>query len=153
MAVAYFGAGETKRLALPAQLIEQADVGGRVHAAYESWAVPTAAISVNSTVDMMILPAGARVIGVLISSPDQGTTGLVTLGYKANGVDSADAAGFLTTVDVKTAAIFQSSDALVLKRGGMLKKFSVQTQVQLKITEAFDVGTGSIEVVVNYILD
>jgi len=135
--------------AVPA-MIPKGEQYGRVRVAYDTY-TSTGAIAINDLISMMILPAGARVIDVYLSSTDHGTVGLCTVGWAATSADTVDLAGFLSTVDIKAAAITTAMSTKV-NLAGMLKKFTVATQVQIKITEATD-AAGTFKLAVTYVID
>lgn len=140
---------------VPSSKIAPGDDGGTVRRKYFSWAVPAAAIPLNSTIALCKVPKGARVYDAVIQFPDQGTTGTGVLGWAAGGAESADDDGFLTTVDMKAARDAASMQHQMIAGGnnaGFLKEFSDEVDVELKVTEAFDAGTGTIRGYIEYVL-
>jgi hypothetical protein len=142
----------TKAAASPVTKYEASEYKGNVYVAYDEYVLDGTVIGGSDTVRFMKLPNLARVTEVAISYPDLGTTGTGTLGWEANSVDSADADGFMTALDFKTAAdtILMSSEANV---PGFGKQFSAQTQVTLTMTEATTATTGTIKLAVTYVMD
>lgn len=142
---------------VPSSKIPPGDDGGVVRRKYFSWAVPASVIALNATVALCKIPKGARIYDAFLQSPDQGTTGLVTLGWAAGAgaVESADDDGLLTSFNVKAAADGVSLKAQIEAGGanpGFLKDFSEEVDVELKVTEAFDAGTGTIKGYIEYVL-
>lgn len=165
MATAYYGAQYTDAFVdVPSDKIQQGDNGGKPRREFFSWAVPAAAITISSTVNLCKIPKGARVYNAVLEFPDQGTTGTATLGWliaaeldsSGTTLEIADADGLLTTVDLKTAADSVSMRQQMEAGGsnaGSMKKFAAEVVVQLAISEAFDVGVGTIKGYVEYIID
>jgi len=156
----YKGANRTLSDSKPSQKIDFGDVYGKVRVSYDSWAVAEAAIETSDVVKLMKIPKNSRVIGLEMKSPDQGTTGTIDIGYAASEeldssgspVEAADADAFGAAVDVKTAAAFYSmSDQVSL--AGQFKKFDAEVDLQLSFSEALDAGTGTIEVILYYIVE
>lgn len=94
------------------------------------------------------LPPGARVIGGQIKCPATGATGIVDVGYQANGVDVADLDAFVVGADPGAAAV-----AAQLAGAGVGKKFTVETVVVLTPTEVTAAFTGlTLQVWLNYVV-
>lgn len=152
---AYKGTNATLRDAVPSSKAGLGETNGRLRIAYDDWAVPAAVIAINSTVDLMMIPAGARVLECVMSYPDQGTTGTGKLGWLVSddAVEAADDNGLLLSIDFKTAADSVSAVNASTPPAGLGKRFSSAVKVQLLIDEAFDAGTGTISCWVMYIQD
>jgi hypothetical protein len=153
---AYYGANNTSAFqSEPSQKIPVGEQAGRLRVAYDSIDLSgQAALTTSDTVDFMKLPAGARVIEVILASDDVGTTGDANLGWTASddGVEAADADGFLTAVDLNAAAVVHkmSDEANV---PGQFKQFASEVTVQMVPSENFTATSGSVEVTVLYVLD
>ena len=140
----------------PLQQIEQGERAGRVHVLYDEFQ-PVAAIVPNATViEFQPLPAGARVIDVQLSFPDQGTTGTCKLGWKASAdaVEAADDDGFLAAASLKAAAdTFSMQDEANVPGHG--KKFASEVVPAITMTEATDASSLTVpwRLVIEYVLD
>lgn len=162
MATAYYGVNATLRdQTVPSAKCGVGEVNGRVRVAYDEWAVPTAVISINSTVDLFEIPKGARVLNAFVSAPDQGTTGTGALGWLASpdldssGVtlEAATSTGLVVSIDFKANAATTQGARTTDRAACMGKKFLGKVRAQLTITEAFDAGTGTICAWCFYVLD
>lgn len=148
-----YGKNKTKLRASPAQLIEQGEVGGRVHVMYDEYD-PATVVALNDVIEFGApLPPGARVLNAFISFPDQGTTGTATLGWAATSDEVADTDGYMASISLKAAADSFSMIATDANVPGVGKKFTAPAQTILTITEAIDAGTGTIKVWLEYIID
>jgi hypothetical protein len=146
-----YGVNATKRdVNVPADKIGKGEVNGRVLFAYDEY-TSTGAIAINDVINVMKLPAKARVISTVLSSTDLGTVGTLTVGWAANGVDAADDDGLLTTVDVNAAAI-KVGDIEQVPQAGTFKQFGAETQIQIKATAATD-AAGTIKIGIMYVVD
>ncbi len=144
-----YGVNATKTVAKTP--LNVSDNHGRVRSSYDSY-TSTAAIPINTIINLMKLPAGARVVGVQFSSTDQGTVGTLTVGWAATADEVADPDGFFTTINVNTAAITKDLGAVTPATPGLFKKFSAEAQITVTATQATDVA-GTTEVAVFYVLD
>lgn len=144
------GVNATSLAAVPVVKLDVTDQHGRLRVSYDEY-TPAGAITLNDTIVMGLLPPGARVHEVMIDSTDLGTAGVLSVGWKANGVDAVNAAGFIASVDVNAAAINKSmSDTQGV--AGQFKKFTVATQVIVTATTA-TTATGTIKLATYYTLD
>lgn len=151
MATTEYGVNATKRdVNVPSKKIAPGEVNGQIKVAYDEFS-PAAAITINSVIKMMKLPAGARVIDVLIKTTDLGSAGVFDVGWEANGVEAADADGFFAALDVNTAAINKLMAATAAV-DGVFKKFSAETQISITVTTA-TTAAGKIQLAVFYIVD
>lgn len=154
----WLGTNATKVAASPAKLAEEGEQTGRLRVLYDEFAL-TADMGVNDIIKIGApLPANARVMNALLDSPDldSSSAGALTLGWaaSADGVESADAAGFLTTQDVHTAGIAgQMSSLLCSNVAGKFKRFAASVQVQVKVTGETDATSGTIRVAIFYVVD
>ncbi len=147
-----YGVNATKRdVNVPADKIGKGEVAGRLRVAYDEY-VAAGAITSGDIIKMMKLPPKARVLDVIFSSSDLGTTGTAVVGWAANGVDNADTDGFLTTIDLNAAAINASMAATAVPPAGQFKQFSVETQVQVELT-ASTTAAGTIKLAVLFVVD
>lgn len=144
--------------AVPQSLIEQGEFSGGIRVHYDEY-VFTADLAVNDIIKMGgKLPAGARVLDVVLDSPDldSAAAGALTSGWLASddAVVAADDDGFLTTVDVHTAGKAQSMSALLATAvPGKFKKFASSVQPAIKISGETDATTGTIRQAIYYIVD
>ena len=155
----FYGSNATKRdnQTIP-QLIPQGEAKGRKYIAFDSF-TNAAAKSQNDVIKLMKLPAGARVINVIvnISASLDASGGTVDIGWEANSVDALDEDGFLANVDVTAAATFDMLDDQGT-RPGVFKKFSEvggETQVSAIIDHSggWDGTSGTLSVAVEYVID
>lgn len=146
---------------LPPQRVEQGDLRGRMHYLYDEYQ-GSVDLGASDVVNFAPLPAGARVLSVELSFPDEGTTGTAKLGWAASAqldssgvaVVAADDDGFLASVDLKTAAdtVNMGDQANV---PGFGKKFAAVVVPQLTMTEATNSinTTSPIKLCIGFILD
>lgn len=142
----------------PPSLIEQGEKTGRMRVHYDEF-VLTAALATNDLINMGgLLPAGARVMDVIIDSPDidSSTAATLTSGWaaSADGVEAAQSAGFISSIDVHTAGKTQAMSALLQTVvPGKFKKFASPVQPQIKVTNGGDAVTGTIRQAIYYVVD
>jgi hypothetical protein len=133
-------------------------VGGRLR--YMSGSFTAAAI-IDTTDKVFLgrLPKGARIIEVLFSSDDMGTTGDFNVGWDASpeeGEDGstlevADADGFYAALDVNTAAI--SRTAYVSTVAGFRKRFAGKVDIVVAPSEITTNASGAFFIEIYYVLD
>lgn len=147
-----YGIESAKRKQGIPQLMAQGVAGGGVKVAYDKYTAAGAMI-LNDVVKMGKLPAGARVVGYWLKSDDLGTVGALDLGWAASsdGVEAAQAQGFLGAVDVKTAAV-TADHATQADKLGLGKVFASEVDIQVKVQTATD-AAGSFEICVMYVID
>lgn len=135
---------------VPSQNINPGEQGGKIKSLVASYTVPTAdELATTDTLFLGKLPAGARVVDAKIVCPATGATGILDVGYQANGVDAADLDGFIDGVDPGAAAVCANGNGVAIG-----KKFSVETNVVLTPTEiTADAGTKTIVVVISYVVE
>jgi len=125
----------------PTIKIDKGLVSGERRLAYAKITL-TAALLLNDVVDFLKLPAGALVTDVIFKSGNVG--GTFNLGYKANGVDSAAPAAWLSGQAANAVA-----RTAVL--AGMFKQFTAETVVSAVAATAGS-AAGDIEVAVEYVI-
>ena len=137
-------------------LIPAGDLGGRVKMAYDKYTFPADAFDLGDKINMMKLPAGARVIDALVKAPSLGTEGIFKLGHAATKAEdgstviNADDDAFVASADAGGQAVAAESST----EAGRLVKFGAETQVVLECSEATDSAEGdTIEVAIFYVLD
>lgn len=148
-----YAANYTKAfLSTPVQMVEQGVSGGKVKCLYDSYTLPTAVIDVGDVVKLgaLKLPKGAKVVDATIACASLGTTGILKLGYEANGVDSADDDAFIASADAGGQAIMAKPAA---GAAGIFKTLGAETQVVLGCSEISTNNDVKIEVAVFYIVD
>lgn len=148
MATTEYGVNYTNaNVTVPAVKIPVGEQAATVKWAFDTF-TSTGVITVNSVLKMMKIPKGCRVLDVVVSSTDLGTTGILDIGWAANGVDAADADGFLASVDVKSAA---NTVSMVEQADmpGLFKEFGAETQIQIAFQEA-TTAAGTIKLGVMY---
>jgi hypothetical protein len=153
-----YGVNATKRLANPATLEAQGEKNSPIKVAFDQYTL-TAALAQNDVIKLMKLPAGARVLDVVLnmSASLDASGGTVDVGWEANSVDAADADGFMDDVVATAAATFMMSDDEGT-RPGMFKQFSPlggETQVTITADAAggLDATSGTISLAVYYVID
>lgn len=144
-----YGVGETQGQNSPPERVEQGERGGRVKCLYDEY-TSAGALTSGDIIKMGKLPMGARIVGASLYTTDHGTTGTVTVGWAANGVEAADADGIFTTTDINAAAaLFDMSEQVA---AGFGQKFSAETQIQIELT-ANTTAAGSLKLAVFYVVD
>lgn len=93
---AYFGSNATKRRATPPQAVDLGDQGGRVRHTYDEVATTTA-MTTADTIELGLLPVGARVVGLQVGWVAHGTSRTVKIG------DAGDDDRYLASTSVATA--------------------------------------------------
>ncbi len=134
---------------------KQADVGevvGKMKVLFDEF---TCGQNVYAISDKILvgakLPKGARVLEAQLVSPSLGTTGIMQLGFLANGVDAEDLDAFIVSADAGGQAV----KALIpAGAAGLHKKFEAETQLVINFTEASDAANGDkISVAIHYVMD
>jgi hypothetical protein len=134
---------------VPADKVHGRDWGGKVEKIYFSFAL-AAVLALNDIVKLAKIPKGCRVLDAVLQFPDLGTGGTAELGWAADAaaVETADADGFLTTVDMKTAADCVSMQQQMEAGGanaGFAKVFDAECDLQLNVSEATTASSGTIK--------
>jgi hypothetical protein len=146
----FYGVNATKRdNSVPSKKIDAQDAGGRLRVAYDEITL-AGAVTTSDVIKMMKLPSGARILDAILSSADLGTTGALNVGWEANGVDSAVAAGLFSAVDVNTAAISVRQSSTYSTN--QFKKLGAETQISI-VPSANTTAGGKISLAVFYALD
>lgn len=151
----FYGANHTKAFQNnPSEKIGVGEQAGRLRVAYDSYDF-SAVITTSDSLKMMKLPKGARVIEVRVNSDDLGTTGTLNIGWEAgaNGDEAADADGFFAALDVKAAAVNTSMSKAGSRQPGLNKKFAEEVQVAIVPAEDTTATSGTIELIIEYILE
>lgn len=106
----------------------------------------TAELTTSDTLYLGKIPAGARVLAVHLRFPASGATGIVDVGYLANGVDSVDVNGFVEGADPGAAAVMAFGTGAAIG-----KKFTAETTITMIPTENTASATAtSVRVMVLY---
>lgn len=98
-----------------------------------------AELATTDTVYLGKLPKGARVLNCMLRFPASGATGIVDIGYQANGVDSADLNAFVEGADPGAAAVLAAGAG-----AGIGKVFTAETTVVMTPTEVTAASTGDV---------
>jgi len=126
---------------------------GRVRRMYASITL-AAELAVNDVIKMFKLPAHSYIVDARIIAPDDGTSGIVNVGWEANGVDAADEDGIFigaSEVDFGAGAI---DNKLLGTAPGYNKKFGAETLISAKCTEVTVASSGdTIQLELFYVLD
>jgi hypothetical protein len=144
----------------PSVKIPPGDQNGVVRRMYFDYTI-TATSTANDIIKLGQLPKGARVYDACLSFPDLGTTGVLELGWAASvetsggsALEAADDNGFLASVDVNAAAntvnMIEVSGAAV---PGLMKDFTAAVDVQILVTTAWTVTSGTIKGYIEYIVE
>lgn len=150
-----YGTEATKRLnsTVPA-LAGQGTDGGIVRMGYDTYEF-SADLASADIIKMCRIPAGAKVIDVRLFFDDlDASGGTVDVGWAASegGGEAADDDGFGANIDVTSAGVYSmfTSQSTV---AGFDKTFSEEVQVQIKIDGDTDVTSGTITIMVLYVID
>lgn len=150
MATAYGVNHTNKYISNPIVKVQAKEDGGKVRVAYDSYVFPAAAFAQGDVIELMKLPKGAKVVDAIVKSPSLGSTGIFTLGYKANGIDVAAPAALVTAADAGGQAVA----ARMALEAGAFKEFAAETTVILTSTEVTTAAADKIiEVAVFYVLE
>lgn len=136
----------------PVQIVDQGMTGGKVKCIMDSYTLPSAVIDVGDVVKIGagLLPAGARVVDATIACASLGDTGILKLGYEANGVDAADDDAFIASADAGGQAVLAKPAA---GAAGIFKKLGAATQIVLGCSEISTNNNVEIKVAVFYVVD
>lgn len=148
-----YGANYTKAFnSNPPVMVAQGESGAKVKCLQDSYTLPTAVIDVGDVVKLgaLKLPKGAKVVDAVIACASLGTTGILKLGYEANGVDAADDDAFISSADAGGQAVMQHPNAGC---AGIFKTLGAETQVVLGCSEISTNNNVKIDVAVFYVLD
>jgi hypothetical protein len=134
----------------PSEALPKGELNGKIKTMYDEITL-SAELSVNDEILLYNLPAGARVVEALISGPSLGTTGIISLGHKANNEDAEDDDAFIASADMGGQAVKENIPA---GAAGLLKKFASETQIFAKCSEASDAGSGQkIQFLISFVVD
>lgn len=131
--------------------MEKGSYNGHVKTLYDEYTFPANAFAANDIIKVGKLPAGARVIGASVKSPSLGTTGIFDLGnaVSADASVAADQDAFVAQADAGGQAVLA-----VGAGAGILKKYEVEVDVELKCTEVTTAASGLIiQCEVHYVVD
>ena len=140
---------------MPSTKIAPGDVSGVKKIAYFSYTI-VATQTAADILKLMKLKKGMRILDVVMSFPDLGTTGVLNVGHSAGdaAVESLDADAFLASVDVNTAADCVSMKSQMEAGGanaGWLKELADDVDLQVDIATAWTVTSGTIKGYVEYV--
>lgn len=137
---------------VPSQMADVGEVAGKVRVLYDEHACEANVIATSDTILMgSKLPKGARVLNAKLAAPSLGTTGIMKLGFLANGVDAADDDAFIASADAGGQAVLASMPA---GSAGLGKKFEAETELSIAFSEATDSALGDvIKIWIEYVLD
>lgn len=129
----------------------------RVRIIYDKYTLLADAVGGTDSIAMGgLIPAGARILDVHVKCADlDASGGTLDIGWQASadGVHVADPDGFMTVIDVATAAdVFKMSDDDA-SPVGMFKKFTSPVQPAIAFTGDTDATTGDIEICIYYTVD
>jgi len=150
MATERYGVNYNKAyVAVPAVIAPKGSQSGKSRHCFDYYQASTI-LADDDTIKLFKLPAGARVIDMKIKTSKSTSTGGINIGWSANGVDAADEDGFCAIADVHTAALLSSP---LIANPGILKEFTVETQVVAQLSAAIDATDFLLEVACEYVVD
>lgn len=137
---------------VPSSQLNVGEFSGKVRCLSESFICEQNVYAIGDLINVGAkLPKGAKVIEAMLISPSLGTTGIMKLGFLANGIDAADDDAFIASADAGGQAVKALMPAGAAALG---KKFEADTQAQIKFSEASDAALGlEIKVLIQYILE
>lgn len=137
---------------VPSNQISEGELSGKVRVLQDSFICGQNVYAIGDLINMGAkLPKGAKVIEAALVCPSLGTTGIMKLGFIANGVDSADDDAFIASADAGGQAVKALMPAGAAALG---KKFDADTGIQIKFSEASDAALGlEIKTWIQYILE
>lgn len=148
---------KAKYVTVPESKIPKGEQAGAIRLAYEKYDLATLGVTVaiTDTLYMQKIPAGARILDAWLKFPDFGGSGTVDIGWQASldAVETADADGIFSAIDMKTAAdclLASQDDASPVV---VFRQFASEVQVVATFTEALNAVTGSIELGIAYVID
>lgn len=159
MATLYGNQFNNAYVAVPSVKIGPGDVSGETKKLYFDYTI-TAAPTNADIIKIAKLPKNVRVYDVCLAFPDLGTAGVLELGWAASAeldssgsaVVAAAASGFLASVDVNAAAaIVNMADVSGAAASGFLKEFDAAVDVNITVTTAWTVTSGTIKGYIEYV--
>lgn len=146
----YYGTNAAKLIASPQPKIAPGEYNGHIKVMYDEHTFEANVYSISDVIKVGApLPKNARVLEVKVFCDSLGTTGIMEVGYEANGVDNADTDGFIDAADAGGQAVHAVGDGPAIG-----KKFTAETQVIATMTEASDGASGDkARFMVFYIVD
>jgi len=154
MATLYSSQYQDAYVSKPMEQIDKGFDSGDIKFKYFSYTV-TAAPTNGDVLKLFKIPKGAIILDFEIAHPDLGTAGSLNIGWAAgaDGVESADADGFMAAVDVNAAAAIQNmADVSGAATPGYLKQFSEEVDCQIDIATAWTATSGTIKGYIKYVL-
>lgn len=136
---------------VPPTIVPQGEINARMKVQYDEFS-HTAAPTTGDIVEFLPLPVGARVHDACIIHPTLGATGLVSLGWKAGAVETADADGFVVAGATKNQALNKFMSA-VTGQAGQFKKFSEAIVPTMTFDEAPTTAAVTYKVAIYYTID
>ncbi len=119
----------------PSEKIVKGEFAGKKRVIIERKTLSTA-LAVNDEILGPFIPADSVVVGATVKiNKSLGATGIVSLGYKGNGVDAADLDAFVVAADAGGQAVLAKESAA---SAGIYKRFTKDTQLVVVCTEVMD---------------
>jgi len=145
------GVNATKRLAVPSQKLKTQDHHGRMRITHDEFTF-SAVLAINETIELMEIPAGAKVYEAEVNSTDLGSVGVLDIGWRAgsDGLEAKDQDGFFAALDVTSAVARQKMTNAV---AGFRKTFAERVVVEAKATTATDAVVGLLALTLWYVVD
>lgn len=137
---------------LPSSQLNAGEFSGKIRVLQDSYVCTQDVYAIGDLINMGAkLPKGAKVIEACLISPSLGTTGIMKLGFTANGIDAADDDAFIASADAGGQAVKGLMPAGAAALG---KKFEAETKIQIKFSEASDAANEKeIKIWIQYILE
>ncbi len=131
------------------------DFNSSLRRIYFEYTITTTTPIATEKIKVGKIPLGARVHGAGLKFTDLGSTGILELGFAADvgAVETADPDAFLSTVDVNAAADFVTMDQQQEAGGalaGHLKEFAAECDIEIYVTTAWTVTSGTIKGYVDF---
>lgn len=152
------GVNRTLRTAAPPSKIPAGEERGRVHWYYDEYAWTTNSV-IGDVVTLMTIPKGARVVDAIVTMNDNGTAGQYDIGYaaSADGLEAVSAAAFFDEFNPEGTGGNSASlggggltggtgIGAVAPGSALFKKFLADVNVTVTVTEASNVGAGTLTI-------
>ena len=136
---------------VPPTIVPQGEINARMKVQYDEF-THSAAPSTNDEVDFLPLPAGARIHEVVLVHGSLGSNGLVALGWRAEGTETADDDGFIVAGATKNAALNKTMTDVV-GQAAQFKKFAGVITPVMKFAEGPTAASATYKVAIYYTID
>lgn len=141
---AYKSVQETKRTGAPAKMLDTNERHGRIRHAYFDYVVPAGGVAINDTIDLCMVPKGARLLGGKFANEALGTSTQVSIG------DGTTATKYLDATSTAAAAATDFANTIALYLG---EEQAADLVLQAKVTGAALTAGTKIRGYALYVLD